>query len=442
MKDFLFGTLFSFILFLVLLMGFYSQIKSIGDSIADEILEQKVTQGFRDTNVTEFYHLPATTDKKGAYIYNAEKMWGDLTLFSSAGSNMVHLVDRNGSPVHTWNVSFKEKWPERAEILDKEDGLQHIIPQRVFLTPELNGDIIVIYAFEKGMIKFDKDSNVVWRSAEEVHHDLYFIDSNSLAALTQERKDQGHENLPMITGPYMEEYATIFDRRTGALQKRFPMLEGLYNSPAKEFMKTLHKRPLNHYLPEGDIIHSNTITVIPEHIIGKAPMLKKGRALISARNLDLLYTVNLENGAVEWATMGAWHGQHNPRFLENGNIVMFDNLGNFKAGGPSRVIEVELETGNIVWEYTGTPEQPLYSMFNAMVEPMPNGNIMVTESLTGRIFELTRDKEVVWEYYAPERVMFKSPLPAYFDENLERIPSLFSAKRYKREDLKFLSNTN
>ena len=28
----------------------------------------------------------------------------------------------------------------------------------------------------------------------------------------------------------------------------------------------------------------------------------------------------------------------------------------------------------------------------------PNGNILITESIGGRILEVTRDKQVVWEY--------------------------------------------
>ena len=58
-----------------------------------------------------------------------------------------------------------------------------------------------------------------------------------------------------------------------------------------------------------------------------------------------------------------------------------------------------------------------------------DGNVLVTETSAGRMFEVTRDKEIVWDYLAPERV---------YMEGENRIPSLFSGKRFRREDLPFL----
>ena len=32
---------------------------------------------------------------------------------------------------------------------------------------------------------------------------------------------------------------------------------------------------------------------------------------------------------------------------------------------------------------------------------MPNGNTLITESNKGHVFEVTRDGEIVWEFYSP-----------------------------------------
>ena len=60
---------------------------------------------------------------------------------------------------------------------------------------------------------------------------------------------------------------------------------------------------------------------------------------------------------------GPWLAQHDPDILANGNILLFDNLGNFleadgsdaeAGGGRSRVLEFDPSTMAIAWQYAGT----------------------------------------------------------------------------------------
>jgi hypothetical protein len=37
------------------------------------------------------------------------------------------------------------------------------------------------------------------------------------------------------------------------------------------------------------------------------------------------------------------------------------------------------------------------------VQRLPNGNTLVTESEGGRVIEVTRDGEIVWEFHTPHR---------------------------------------
>ena len=42
-----------------------------------------------------------------------------------------------------------------------------------------------------------------------------------------------------------------------------------------------------------------------------------------------------------------------------------------------------------------------YSSFVSSVQRLPNGNTMITEGQDGRIFEITAEHELVWEYLSP-----------------------------------------
>ena len=95
--------------------------------------------------------------------------------------------------------------------------------------------------------------------------------------------------------------------------------------------------------------------------------------------------------------------KNNPNQLENGNILIFDN-GTQRLHDShtySRVIEVEPQSKKIVWEYHDNPAYNFYSAFISGAQRLPNGNTLITEGLNGRIFEVTVQGEVVWEYVSP-----------------------------------------
>ncbi len=88
-----------------------------------------------------------------------------------------------------------------------------------------------------------------------------------------------------------------------------------------------------------------------------------------------------------------------------GNILVFKN------GMPySIVMEFNPVTYEVVWEYSGIElgyaeshglSHKFFSPSVSMAQRLPNGNTMIVEGDGGRIFEVTRDLEIVWEYIHP-----------------------------------------
>ena len=67
----------------------------------------------------------------------------------------------------------------------------------------------------------------------------------------------------------------------------------------------------------------------------------------------------------------------------------------------SRVIEIDAKSKKILWEYADDPPFSFYSYFGGSVDYLPNGNYLICETAKGQMFEVTRDKKVVWEYISP-----------------------------------------
>lgn len=81
--------------------------------------------------------------------------------------------------------------------------------------------------------------------------------------------------------------------------------------------------------------------------------------------------------------------------LKNGHILIFDNGTYYQQ---SRIVELDPLTEKIVWEYHAQPKDDFYSYVWGNVQPLPNGNILVTESTKNRIFEITPEGEIVWDF--------------------------------------------
>lgn len=131
-----------------------------------------------------------------------------------------------------------------------------------------------------------------------------------------------------------------------------------------------------------------------------------------------------------------------------GNILLFDNGGLGGYGEPNamastgisnvrrdytRIVELNPISKEIIWEYryalTSKRSEPhfgfhFYSPFTSIAQRLPNGNTMIVEGDTGRIFEVTPTLEMVWEYIVPEKVVDIAPLYRAYRVPYDYVPQL------------------
>jgi len=117
---------------------------------------------------------------------------------------------------------------------------------------------------------------------------------------------------------------------------------------------------------------------------------------------------------IDWATsrlLWAWGrgeilGPHDATMLPDGHILLFDNgLGREW----SRVIELDPVERKIVWEYRASDPESFYTPSRGSNQRLANGNTLITESDSGRAFEVTRDGRIVWEFINPDVTEAREP---------------------------------
>lgn len=335
-------------------------------------------------------------------ILQYDRLYSDngFNLYNSGHAPEAILIDMEGKELHKWHYDIEKVWPKM-----KKDVVQTYW-RRVHLFE--NGDLLAIYD-GIGLIKLDKDSKLLWSYAEGAHHDLEVTPEGHIYVLTRKAHISPKYNKSQAI---LEDYIVILNAN-GQEIKKVSVLKALENS---------HYAPVLRKLQEsGDILHTNTLELLSPQTASISPIFKPGRVLISILRLDLIAVVDLEEQKVVWGLSGMWNRQHQPHLLKNGRMLIYDNCGLKKW---SRVLEFDPFTQEVFWEYRGSTETPFYSYDCGSSARLPNGNTLITETNQGRAFEVTPDKNIVWEFVNPYSAMHNQELIASLFEVI-RIPANF-----------------
>jgi hypothetical protein len=356
---------------------------------------------------TDLWQL-ARYEQGGVVHCDRNKAFDGYTLYSSAHTTGASLIDLDGQVVHEWNLPFSQVW-ERPPHIDHPVPESFINWERVHVDP--NGDLLVICVARHdtpwgyGLVKLDRDSKVVWRFADHVHHDFDVESDGTIYTLTQRfRSAKGDLDLRLdnLAELVLDDFIVRLSA-DGQVLQRISLLEAFANSLARDVLLTIEPW-------EWDPLHTNSVQVVTPEFAARHEFAKPGQVLVSCRAREMLAIVDLKSAQVMWAACGPFRRQHDADMLDNGHIMVFDNLGHAGRGGPSRVLELDPVTQKIEWSYSGDHTQWLYSQVRSAQQVLPNGNVLINESNGGRLIEVTREGEVVWEFRNPVR----SPLdPRY-----------------------------
>jgi len=341
----------------------------------------------------------------GLRKYVKGRTWRGYTLFSAAFGHTEYLIDNSGLVVHTWPVTHSQ--------------LAEILP---------NGNLLADN-FSFGLEELSPDGRIVWSWQGDYHHDFERLPNGNTVMLIARKT-------PVIPGFYRKGYEPEEMRsdvivevdRKGDVVWEFSFAEHLEELrdlgglpwPVRYVLRD-HLRKEAEQGP-SDWAHTNTIEVLPDTPLGRRDRrFRPGNLLFSFRALDMIGVVDRRREEVVWTWgLGILDGQHQPTMLEDGNILLFDN-GTYR--GSSSVLEIDPSTEEIVWRYEDGSN--FFSPFRSGVQRLPNGNTLICESDAGRIFEVTPNSEIVWDYWSP----FLGQGPSTQGRHIYR------ATRYSEEDV-------
>jgi hypothetical protein len=331
---------------------------------------------------------------KGVTYHNRTKTSDGYTLLCTYGRSVwssartdVWLIDMEGNIVHRWRMN---QLPGLHAILLESGNLAYPAETRTNIEMGLSFEFC---GFGGEIVELDWDGNVVWKVETPYqnhdflvlpnHHVMYPVHADPKGILPDETAARWKGGIP---GTEVE--GKIYG-------------DNIYEKD--ENGKTIWEWiSYEHLDPEIDTLcpyenrshwHFNALWIC-----------KDGNILVSPRHLNEVLKIEYPSGKViaRYGKGKIFH-QHDVRELDNGNILVFDNgthRHNHRAEY-SRVVEIDPNTDEIVWEYKADNPSDFYSPICSGAERLPNGNTIICSCNDGRIFEVTYDGELVWEYHSP-----------------------------------------
>ena len=380
----------------------------------------------------------------GTTIYEPERSWSGYTVLSPLQTQAVLVIDMNGNVVKRWEgLNNSAGGPARVlpgGFVISASGARPPNQESLELVQQ-DFDGKVLWQFSRNEQIKTREGSTIWSARQ--HHDWqresfpagYYspdstpaIEGGTTLILTHTNRAQ-----PKVADVMLEDDRLIEVSWKGEVVWEWVASDHIdelgFAPDARKAIKAAQS--FNKARGSFDWLHVNSA-----HYVGPNRWFDQGdtrfapnNVIISSREASLLAIVG-RDGKIVWRlgpdfgespelrAIRQIIGQHHAHFIPKGlpgagNLLVFDNGGSSGYGfanpiapsgvgafarATSRVLEINPVTLELVWSYTNPR---FFSTNISGAQRLPNGNTLITAGAGGRMFEVTKEGAIVWEYMYP-----------------------------------------
>jgi len=354
-----------------------------------------------------------TFNQSGWRSRRPDDMESGMTLVTSSWKKKgewkigLKLFDSRGTLVHEWLVNNDSLFPRglwRGRMGSRDIHGSLLLP---------DGDVVVNIPYS-GMARLNSCSDTLWTLPERNHHSISKGQNGTfwVPGVSQERRaksDQYPEGFPGLDGKKVWLDRILKVGGEGEVLRDINVLDVLYeNGLERYFPKTLGgKRPTPKKIPP-DLTHLNDVEPLDSSLAQEYPRFEAGDLLVSLRSSSLVFVFDPTTRKVKWHASQPFTYQHDPDFVGNGWIGVFDNNYDLTAFdtpskrgtmlGGNRVVGLQPHADSTeVWFPTAHSER-VYTDVRGKWQKLENGNMLLTEANAGRAVEVDSEGRIVWEW--------------------------------------------
>lgn len=289
------------------------------------------------------------------------------------------LMNRDGSVIRKYSFKY----------------LSYILPDGKYLAQD-------VYEGKRWGL-FSKEGKEIWIKNEPIHHEI-LVYNKLIYTLSKEMHTYKSRNVDFCTlriynfsGKMVKEWSTWKNLHSlHKHHKKFPL-----DFPKRWIFDVAKRKQKSPWGGWYDYYRINSIDIISKNYHDDA-RFQKGNIILSMRHGSIIVildgkTYDIVYSLTQFDIKDEMQGQHAVQMLKNGNLLIFDN-GRYR--GWSRIIELNPISKKIEWEYKA---DNFFTESRGYVQKTSSGNYFITESEKGRIFEITPKKEIVWEWFHPQK---------------------------------------
>lgn len=320
------------------------------------------------------------------------------------------IMERDGSIRHVWEVDPQEVWGDVKRIAGFNQP-DNMYPAGMHLYE--NGDLLVVfqarntYPYAVGIARFDKDSNLLWKVENYGHHWPSVDDDGLIYVPSLNPVDSplvlGDTSAKVVCGAkkIYEDLIRVYSP-DGKLLKSISVTQALLKSGYIGLVYEGNRSGVLEY-DECDPTHLNDVRVLSRDIADQYPGLNAGDILVSMRNNNTVAVIDKHTELIKMVLTGKTLLQHSPSFIGSGRIAVFDNNGGPKEKGGSRILSIDLLNGEVktLFPRSSTPKDvDFYTHNGGRLVVHPSGSrALVSLTRRGRVVEVDFETgKVLWEY--------------------------------------------
>ena len=311
------------------------------------------------------------------------------------------IIDLEGNTVHEWNIDWFEIWSNPDHLPEK------IVPQSQPGT-NIHGAVVMkngdlVFNFEsKGLVRLDRAGEVVWRLPYLTHHSVHQHDDGNLWVSGTKYQTEKVARLPNLIPPFYEE--TILEiSPEGEILREWYVADLLRENghTGLLYMGSLNNENTqiqgdDRLLGKTDILHLNDVEPFSTKM--QPGFFEPGDVMVSLRNINTVFVFNVESEEIKLISTGQFVRQHDPDFIDGDRISVFDNNNASEPEPKSKITIVSAKDNSHQEYFVGSKANRFYTRVMGKHQWQPNGNLLITESMAGRGFEIDPQGKLVWEY--------------------------------------------
>lgn len=255
---------------------------------------------------------------------------------------------------------------------------------------------------QKALVMQTLNRSVIWERPQFSHHDLFISPQHKKIVSVVRKKDNTDQNEIWHDGVH------IYDLKGQLLFSWFSQ------DHWQEIQKLWPEgdRPISrqHYIDDTSKkigIKINSAFILEDHPLRQEfPEFQDDNLVLSLNQLSLIIIVNPKTKKIVWShrlSDDFGYGVHSVRMTPRGSFLFFDNRSIFN-GQPSKVkalaqiVELDPVTKKRIWVYP-RPSEAIQAIDGSAAFETPGGNILISYESNYSLVEVTRNGEIVWEWF-------------------------------------------